>query len=135
MQQLVVMRPYVEKHLQELHERIQDETLIMKQHKLHFTAWLKNLNILIGETLEEKMIYLLAAAPHNVVKAWQACDTNGFTFYTKAKDCRSQCQNSGVEVDVEDSTGQKMLIMGTLKKFGKSIMKCLYKLLNSNVNG
>jgi hypothetical protein len=30
MQQLAVMRPYVEKHLQELHERIQDETLIMK---------------------------------------------------------------------------------------------------------
>jgi hypothetical protein len=30
MQQLVVMRPYVEKHLHELRERIQDETLIMK---------------------------------------------------------------------------------------------------------
>jgi hypothetical protein len=30
MQQLALMRPYVEKHLQELRERIQDETLIMK---------------------------------------------------------------------------------------------------------
>jgi hypothetical protein len=40
---------------------------------------------------------------------------SGFAFYTKAKDCRSQCQNSGVRVDEEDSTGQKMLIMGTLK--------------------
>jgi hypothetical protein len=30
MQQLAVMRPYVEKHLHELRERIQDETLIMK---------------------------------------------------------------------------------------------------------
>jgi hypothetical protein len=48
------MRPYVEKHLQELRERIQDETLIIKQHKLHFTAWLKDLNIPIGETSEEK---------------------------------------------------------------------------------
>jgi hypothetical protein len=48
------MRPYVEKHLQELHERIQDETLIMKQHKLHFTAWLKDINIHISETPEEK---------------------------------------------------------------------------------
>jgi hypothetical protein len=48
------MRPYVEKHLQELHERIQDETLIMKQHKFHFTSWLKDLNIPIGETPEEK---------------------------------------------------------------------------------
>jgi hypothetical protein len=107
----------------------------MKQHKLHFTAWLKDINILIGETPEEKMIYLPAAGPHIVVKSWQAYYLNGFTFYTKAKDCRSQCQNSGVRVDAEDSTGQKMLIMCTLKKFGKSIMESLYKILYSNVNG
>jgi hypothetical protein len=129
------MRPYVEKHLQDLHERIQDESLIMKQHKFHFIAWLKNLNIPIGKTSEEKIIYLLAAGPHSVVKSWQAYDINGFTFYTKAKDRRNQCQNSGVRVDIEDSTGQKNLIMGTLKKFGKSIMECLYKFLYSNVNG
>jgi hypothetical protein len=30
MQQLAVMRPYVEKHLQELCKRIQEETLIMR---------------------------------------------------------------------------------------------------------
>jgi hypothetical protein len=89
MQQLAVMRPYIEKHLQELHKRIQDETLIMKQHKLHFTAWLKDLNIPIGETQEEKIIYLLVAGPHSVVNSWQAYDINGFTFYTKAKDRRS----------------------------------------------
>jgi hypothetical protein len=82
MQQLAVMRPYVEKHLQELCERIQDETLIVRKHMLHFTAWLKDLNIPIGETPEEKMIYLLAAGRHNVVKSWQAYDINGFTFYT-----------------------------------------------------
>jgi hypothetical protein len=63
------------------------------------------------------------------------CDINGFTLYTKAKDSESQCQNSGVRVDAEDSTGQKMLIMGTLKKFGKSIMEYLYKFLYSNDNG
>jgi hypothetical protein len=83
------MRPYIEKHLQELHERIQYKALIMKQHKLHFTAWLKDLSIPVGETPEEKMIYLLAAGPHSVVKSWQAYDINGFTFYTKAKDSRS----------------------------------------------
>jgi hypothetical protein len=54
MHQLAVMRPYIEKHLQELHERIQDEALIMKQHKPYFIAWLKDLNITIGETPEEK---------------------------------------------------------------------------------
>jgi hypothetical protein len=31
MHQLVVMRPYIEKHLLEHHERIQDKALIMKQ--------------------------------------------------------------------------------------------------------
>jgi hypothetical protein len=129
MQQLAVIRPYIEKHLQELYERIQDETLIMKPHKLHCTTWLKVLNISIGETPDEQMIYLLATGPHSVVKSWQAYVINGFTFYTKAKDSRSQCQNSGVRVDAEDSTGQKMLIVDTLKKFGKSIMECVYKFM------
>jgi hypothetical protein len=117
--QLAVMGSYVEKHLQELHEKIQDESLIMKQHKLHFTTWLKDLNLSVGETSEEKMIYLLASGPHNLVKTWQAYDINGCTFYTKAKDSRSQCQNSCVKVDAEDSTRQKTLIMGILKKYGK----------------
>jgi hypothetical protein len=79
----------------------------MKQHKFHFTAWLKDLNIPVGETPEEKMIYLLAADPHSVVKSWQAYDINDFTFYIKEKDSRSQCQNSGVRVDAKYSIGQK----------------------------
>jgi hypothetical protein len=52
MHQLAVMRPYVEKHLQELHEKNQDEVLIMKQHKLYFTTWLKDLNLPVGEIEE-----------------------------------------------------------------------------------
>jgi hypothetical protein len=95
---------------------------------------LNDLNIPVGETPEEKIIYLLAASPHSLIKSRKVYDINGFTIYTKAKDSRSQCQNSGVRVDAEDSTGQKMLIMCTLKKFGKSIMKCLYKFLYLNVN-
>jgi hypothetical protein len=55
MQQLAIMRPYIEKHLQKLCERIIDETLIMKQHKLDSAAWLKQLNIPIGETPEKKL--------------------------------------------------------------------------------
>jgi hypothetical protein len=129
------MRPYVEKHLQDLRERIQDEALIMKQHNLHFTAWLNDLNILVGEIPEEKMIYLLPAGPHSFVKSWQAYDINGFTFYTKAKDNRSQCQNSGVRVDAEDNTGQKNSYYEYIEKYGKSIMECLYKFLYLNVNG
>jgi hypothetical protein len=118
MHKLAVMRPYVEKHLQELHEKNQDKVLITKQHKIHFTTWLKDLNLPVGETEEENTIHLLTFGPHSLVKSWQAYDIKGCTFYTKAKDSRSQCQNSGVRVDAEDSTGQKMLIMATLKKCG-----------------
>jgi hypothetical protein len=45
-------------------------------------------------------------------------DINGCTFYTKPNNSRSKCQNSGVIVDAENSTGEKMLIMGTLNKYG-----------------
>jgi hypothetical protein len=106
MHQLVVMRPYVEKHLQELHEKNQDEVLIMKQHKLHFTTWLNDINIPVGKTEGEKMICLLTSGPHSLVKSWQVYDINRCAFYTKAKDNRNQCQNSGVRVDAEDSTGK-----------------------------
>jgi hypothetical protein len=68
MHQLAVMRPYVEKHLQELHIKNQDEDLIMKQHKLHFTTWLKDLNLPVGKTEEEKMIRLLTSGQHSLVK-------------------------------------------------------------------
>jgi hypothetical protein len=83
----------------------------------------------------QKKIYLLTVGPHSVIKSWQTYAINDFIFYNKAKDRTSQCQNSGVRVDTKNSTRQKMLIMGTLKKFGKSIIECLYKFLYSNVNG
>jgi hypothetical protein len=117
MHQLAVMRPYVEKHLQELRKKKQDEDLVMKQHKLHFTTWLKDLNLPVGKTEEGKTIRLLTFGPYSLVKSLQAHDVNRCTFYTKTKDSRSQCQNSGVRVDVEDSMGQKMLIIATLKKY------------------
>jgi hypothetical protein len=89
MDQLVVMKPYVEKHLQELRVKNQEEDLIMKQYKLHFTTWLKDLNLPVGEIEEEKMICLLTSGPHSLVKSWQTYDINGCTFYIKAKDSRS----------------------------------------------
>jgi hypothetical protein len=101
------MRPYVEKHLQELREKNQDEDLIMKKHKLHFTTWMKDLNLPVGETEEEKMIHLFTSSPHSLVKSWQAYYINGCTFFTKGKNSRSQCQNSGVRVDAEDRHGAK----------------------------
>jgi hypothetical protein len=111
MHQLAIMRPYVEKYLQELRKKNQDEDLIMKQHKLHFTTWLKDLNLPVGETKEEKPIHLLTSGSHSLVKSWEAYDINGCTFYTKEKDSRSQCQNSSVRVDAEDSTRQNKFLL------------------------
>jgi hypothetical protein len=102
--------------LHELHEKNQDGDLIMKQHKLHFTTWLKDLNLPIGEIEAEKMIRLLSSGPYSLVKSWQRYDINGCTFYTKAKDSRSQCQNSGVRVDAEDSMGQKNSYYGYIEE-------------------
>jgi hypothetical protein len=104
--------------LQEPYEKNQDKNLIMKQRKLHFTTWLKDLNLHVSEVEEEKMIRLLTSVLHSLIKSWQAYNINECTFYTKVNDSSSQCQNSGVRVDAENSTGQKMLIMGTLKKYG-----------------
>jgi hypothetical protein len=59
---------------------------------------------------------LLTAGPHRLVKSWQAYDINEFTFYTKAKDSRSQCQNSRVIVDEEDSTEQKNAYYGYIEE-------------------
>jgi hypothetical protein len=75
-----------------------------------FATWLKDLNLPVGETKEQKMIHLLTSGPHSMVKSCEAYDINGCTFYTKVKDTSSQCQNSGVRVDAEDSTGQKCLL-------------------------
>jgi hypothetical protein len=52
------MRPDIEKHLQ----------------KLHFRTWLKDLNLPVCETEEEKIIHLLTSGPHSLVKSWQAHD-------------------------------------------------------------
>jgi hypothetical protein len=118
--------------LQELLEKNQDKVLIMKQHKLHFTTWLKDLNLHVGKTKEEKTIRLLTSGPHNLVKSWQAYDINGCTFYTKAKDSRSHCQNSGVRVDEEDSTGQKNVYYGYIEEiwelnYGMSLQIPIFK--------
>jgi hypothetical protein len=74
-----------------------------------------------GETPEEKMIYLLAASPQSVLKSWQMYDINEFTFYTKANDSRSKCENSGVRVDTEDSTRKKYVFWVHQRNLGSQL--------------
>jgi hypothetical protein len=93
---------------------------------------LKVLNLPVGETEEEKVIHVLTSGPHSLVKSWQAYDINGYIFYTKAKDSRSQCQNSGVKVDAEDSTRQQNAYYGYIDEiwklnYGMSIQIPIFK--------
>jgi hypothetical protein len=90
--------------LQQLHEENEGclDSWIMKEHKNCFTMWLKDQNLPIGE---ENMMGVLAQGPSWLVTTWQAHVINGFTFYTKAKEKKSQHQNSGVRVNAKDSEG------------------------------
>ena len=55
--------------------------------------------------------------PSARVTTWQAYDINGYTFYTSAKDRKSQCKNSGIRIDaIDDSMGQKVTYFGVIDK-------------------
>lgn len=118
LQQLALVEPYIEQHLQELQATNvgRSNAWIMKKHKHHFTEWFKDLDLPDGHTMEERTIKMLADGPSSVYTSWQAYDLNGYTFYTKAKDKRSACQNSGVRVEAIDTTGQKSTYYGFIEE-------------------
>ena len=70
----------------------------MREHKRQLTAWLKDLDLPNGETVDEQTIKSLAAGPSSQVTSWQGCDINGYLFYTSAKDKKTVSQNSGVRM-------------------------------------
>ena len=74
-------------------------------------------NIEDGTTTEEIMMKQLCMGPSARVTTWQAYDINGYTFYTSAKDRKSQCKNSGIRIDaIDDSMGQKVTYFGVIDK-------------------
>jgi hypothetical protein len=87
--QLVVMEPYVEKHLEEIrvaHDRQRTEAWVQKQHKISFTAWIKDLqDIFCGESNKAR----LAFGPSTQITIWQGYGINGYKFHTKEKDKKS----------------------------------------------
>jgi hypothetical protein len=95
--QLSIMEPLIEEHIDELREhnhRHMNEWL-MKEHKNRFTSWLRENDILDGETIEER-IKVLASGPSRQVMTWQTYDIGGFTYCTKSKDKKNMSQNNGV---------------------------------------
>ena len=71
----------------------------MREHERRLTAWLKDLDLPDGETVEEQTIKRLAAGPSSQVTSWQGYDINVYLFYTVAKDKKTVFQNS-VRIEV-----------------------------------
>ena len=57
---------------------------IMRENKRQLTAWLKDLDLLDGVTVDEQMIKGLGAGPSSQVISRQGYDINGYLFYTVA---------------------------------------------------
>jgi alpha-ketoglutarate-dependent taurine dioxygenase len=80
----------------------------MKEHKNRFTSWLREHDILDGETIEEHTIKVLASRPSRQVTTCQTYDISGFTYCTKSKDKKSMSQNSGARYDaLHSETGEE----------------------------
>jgi hypothetical protein len=104
MQHLTIMTPLVNEHLSMIRAESngRSDDWIIREHKHRLTAWLKDLDLPHGETVEEQMIKRLAAGPSSQVTSWQGYDINGYLFYTVVKDKKTVSQNSGVRIGVID---------------------------------
>ena len=98
------MTPLVNQHLSIIHAESngRSDDWIMREHKHRLTAWLKDLHLPDGETVEEQTIKRLAAGPPREVTSWQGYDIDRYLFYTAAKDRKTMSQNSGVHIEALD---------------------------------
>jgi hypothetical protein len=98
LQHVMIMTLLVNQHLSMIHAESNgcSDDWIMREHKCQLTAWLKDLDLPDGETVEEQTIKRLAAGPSSQITSWQEYDINGYLFYTSAKN------NSGVRIEALD---------------------------------
>jgi hypothetical protein len=64
---------------------------------------LKEKDLPLGDSLEEKTLRRLANGPTSLVTSWQGYDIGGYRFYMMFKDRKSTAQNSGVRVEAFDA--------------------------------
>jgi hypothetical protein len=88
LQHLTIMTPLVNEQLSMIRAESngRSDDWIMREHKRGLTAWLNDLDLPIGETVEEQTIKNLAAGQSSQVTSWQGHDINGYLFYTTAKE-------------------------------------------------
>jgi hypothetical protein len=83
----------------------------MKEHRHVFTTWLMDKYI----PIEEATMKILTSRPSSCVTSWQACNINGYTYYTKEKDRRSVAQNSSIRIEAFDPLGGKTTYYGYIQ--------------------
>ncbi|XP_010229687.1 uncharacterized protein LOC100825465 [Brachypodium distachyon] len=107
LQHIDAVRPYQEMHMQELQNNnpTRGQIWIHREHSKHFAEWLKEYWYEREPVDEnEKTVLRLSREPAYHVATWQAYAINGYTYYTKSQDCKSQYQNSGVVLVSETAT-------------------------------
>ena len=117
LQHLTIMTPLVNEHLSMIHAESngRSDDWIMRENKRQLTAWLKDLHLPDGETVEEQTIKRLATGPSSKVTSWQGYDINGYLFYTAAKDRKTVSQNSGVRIEaLDERTSQNTTYFGVI---------------------
>lgn len=85
LQQLAIVAPFIEQHLNELRAQSigRSEDWIIKEKKHRFPSWLKDHEHLFqGNSTEDLTLTRLASGPSSNVTSWQAYEINGYKFYT-----------------------------------------------------
>lgn len=118
LQQLAIVEPFIERHLEEIKACFpgRSNDWISREHKRRFPLWLKDLNLPVGDSVEELTLQRLACGPSSIVNSWQGYDINGFTLSTTTKDMKSTTQNSGIRVEAIDTSGEKRSYYGTIQE-------------------
>ena len=82
LQHLTIMTPLVNEHLSMIRAESngRSDDWIMREHKRRLTAWLKDLHLLDGDTVEEQTIKRLVAGPSSQITSWQGYDINGYRW-------------------------------------------------------
>ncbi|XP_040379887.1 uncharacterized protein LOC102719111 [Oryza brachyantha] len=121
LQQLAIIEPFIERHIEEIKACFLGRTAdwVSKEHKRRFASWFKDLNLPVGDCMEQPTLQRLACGPSSIVNSWQGYDINGFTLYTSTKDMKSIAQNSGVHVQAIDTNGEKKSYYGTIQEIWK----------------
>ncbi|XP_052152536.1 uncharacterized protein LOC127770769 [Oryza glaberrima] len=118
LQQLAIVEPFIERHLEEIKACFPgwSNDWVSREHKRRFPLWFKDLNLPVGDSVEDLTLQRLACGPSSIVNSWQGYDINGFTLSTTTKDMKNTAQNSGIRVEAIDTSGEKRSYYGTIQE-------------------